>query len=98
MPLKFPLNIEYRAIHPMVRVSKDLHFSPESLDEDLRHKHQTLDPAKSFVAVSRVRTGKGGEVIRLQIRGYDRGQYDGWWVTEYTRRGVKTKGSLGRSQ
>ncbi|CAJ1447992.1 unnamed protein product, partial [Effrenium voratum] len=90
VPLKFPLNIEYRAIHPMVRVSKDLHFSPESLDEDLRHKHQTLDPAKSFVAVSRVRTGKGGEVIRLQIRGYDRGQYDGWWVTEYTRYGSRT--------
>ena len=92
MPLKSPLNIEYRAVHPMVRVNKDLHPSTidEGEDEALRHKHQTLDPQKSFIAVKRVQIGKHGEVIRLQIKGYDRGQYDGCWVTEYSRYGSRT--------
>lgn len=91
MPLKSPLNIEYRAVHPMVRVSKDLQHKPsDEASEALKHKDQTLDPEKSFIAVKRVQIGKNGEVIRLQIKGYDRGQYDGFWVTEYTRYGSRT--------
>eukprot|EP00913_Durusdinium_trenchii_P020386 g19150.t1 len=95
VPLKSPLNIEYRAVHPMVRVNKDLHPNNTMEEEGseaeaLRHKHQTLDPQKSFIAVKRVQIGKNGEVIRLQIKGYDRGQYDGCWVTEYSRYGSRT--------
>ena len=91
VPLKSPLNIEYRAVHPMVRVSKDLQHKPsDEASEALKHKDQTLDPEKSFLAVKRVQIGKNGEVIRLQIKGYDRGQYDGFWVTEYTRYGSRT--------
>lgn len=88
VPLKSPLNIAYRAVHPMVRVSKDLQRCEE--DEALKHKHQTLDPQKSFIAVKRLQIGRNGEVIRLQIKGYDRGQYDGFWVNEYTRYGSRT--------
>ena len=99
IPSKFPLNVEYRALHPMVRVSKDVMIQNQSSEEEagndgaddsLKHKHPTLDPAKPFVAVQRAHVGKHGEVVRLQIRGYDRGQYDGWWVTEYTRHGSRT--------
>lgn len=72
----------------MVRVSKDLQRCEE--DEALKHKHQTLDPQKSFIAVKRLQIGRNGEVIRLQIKGYDRGQYDGFWVNEYTRYGSRT--------
>ena len=86
--MKSPLNIAYRAVHPMVRVSKDLQRCEE--DEALKHKHQTLDPQKSFIAVKRLQIGRNGEVIRLQIKGYDRGQYDGFWVNEYTRYGSRT--------
>ncbi|CAE7586014.1 Ube2j2 [Symbiodinium sp. CCMP2456] len=97
VPQKFPLNVEYRALHPMVRVSKEVMPQNQSVeaeevggDGSLKHKHPTLDPTKPFTAVSRTQVGKQGEVVRLQIRGYDRGQYDGWWVTEYTRHGSRT--------
>ena len=88
-PLTFPLNKEYKAVHPLVRVSKEM-TGQEDGDESLRRKHQTLDPQKSFIGVKRVQIGKKGEVVRLQIQGYDRGQYDGYWVTEYTKYGSRT--------
>ena len=97
VPQRFPLNVEYRALHPMVRVSKEVMPQNQSVeaeevggDGSLKHKHPTLDPTKPFTAVSRTQVGRQGEVVRLQIRGYDRGQYDGWWVTEYTRHGSRT--------
>ena len=81
----------------MVRVSKEVMPQNQSVeaeevggDGSLKHKHPTLDPTKPFTAVSRTQVGKQGEVVHLQIRGYDRGQYDGWWVTEYTRHGSRT--------
>lgn len=103
-PMTFPLNIAYRALHPLVRVSKDVNINnssetqAEESDEEgealsaqqLRHKKHTLDPTKSFIAMQRVQVGRSGEIVRLQISGYDRGQYDGWWVTEYTRGGSRT--------
>eukprot|EP00931_Biecheleriopsis_adriatica_P088278 TRINITY_DN62639_c0_g1_i1.p1 TRINITY_DN62639_c0_g1~~TRINITY_DN62639_c0_g1_i1.p1 ORF type:complete len:1151 (-),score=234.12 TRINITY_DN62639_c0_g1_i1:112-3564(-) len=98
----FPLNAAYRAVHPLVRVSKNVNINQngrnDSDDEgeaqdgqqSLKHKQHTLDPTKSFIAVKRAKVGKHGEVVRLQISGYDRGQYDGWWVTEYTQFGSRT--------
>lgn len=100
VPSTFPLNIPYRAVHPAVLVSKnvDIQKSSEAIadeaDDDSRaqstRQQHTLDSTKSFIAVQRTQMGKHGEIIRLQISGYDDGQYDGWWVTEYTRGGSRT--------
>jgi len=97
VPMMFPLGVAYRAVHPLVRVSR--HMDPNQQGSEfgsvedanqLKHKQHTLDPLKSFMPGNRIQLGKHGEMVRLQISGYDRGQFDGWWVTEYTKLGSRT--------
>eukprot|EP00929_Paragymnodinium_shiwhaense_P007221 TRINITY_DN111153_c0_g1_i1.p1 TRINITY_DN111153_c0_g1~~TRINITY_DN111153_c0_g1_i1.p1 ORF type:complete len:1203 (-),score=287.37 TRINITY_DN111153_c0_g1_i1:90-3698(-) len=95
-----PLHKKYRAVHPAVRVSREMRPDADSSADmevegtgEAKRRRDMLDPSKSFTAVERVNIGKSGsgyDVFRIRIGDYDEGQHDGCWVTEYTALGSRT--------